>query len=109
MPLLTELCIGLERLSTKISPAGTVALCMILLSCSGPWRDGGGCIRGGEGDADEVLAVVHVGAAIGEGGMAPQHVASARAFDRGQQPGAADFLVVLRVELREDEFALIIP
>ena len=72
-------------------------------------RDVGGRVRRGEGDADEFVSVVHVGAPIDEGGMAPEHIATACVFNRGQQLSAADFLVALRTELREDEFTLVVP
>jgi hypothetical protein len=52
---------------------------------------------------------VDVGAAVRESGMTPKHVATAGFLNRGQQFGAAEFLVTLRRELREDEFALVVP
>src|SRR5262245_55304172 len=59
--------------------------------------------------AKEFFAVVHIGAAIRECRMTPEHVASARVFLWIEELGAADFVVALRRQFREDQFALIVP
>ena len=74
-----------------------------------PWSRSCRRVRSGEGNADQLLAIVDVGTAVREGGVTPEHVAATSFFNRGQQLGAAEFFVALWSELRKDEFALIVP
>src|SRR6516162_1955624 len=73
------------------------------------FRERIGLCRRREGDADELLPVMHIDATIGVGGLAPDDVTATSVLARIQQFGAIDLFVTFGCESREDQFTLIIP
>jgi len=60
-------------------------------------------------DADEFASVVDVSGAVGEGGVAPENVATAGIFRWLEQFGAADEVEAVWRQASEEEFTLIVP
>src|SRR5437899_2680130 len=66
------------------------------------------CLVLGQGDADELLVVAGEDAALGEGGMGPDHVPAARRLYRVEDMGAIDLLVAVRRQFGEDQVSLVV-